>query len=144
LKCSKCGVEFKINHRNVSKRKSFDCRECAVKASAIKTAERNRNNSTGMAFHERGYLYIHDAKEKHGYIFAHRKVMATHIGRPLTRNEIVHHVDLDKRNNAIENLWLTDNSRHSKAHRSLEKLSLELLKKGEVVFDREQGIYKWR
>lgn len=41
-----------------------------------------------------------------GYVPQHRYVMAQHLGRALTKNETVHHVDGNRENNAIENLQL--------------------------------------
>lgn len=39
-------------------------------------------------------------------VMEHRLVMAEHLGRPLTHNETVHHIDGNRRNNAISNLQL--------------------------------------
>lgn len=46
-------------------------------------------------------------------ISEHRFVMATHIGRPLKRKEIVHHRDNNPENNTIDNLELMTSGRHS-------------------------------
>lgn len=40
------------------------------------------------------------------YILEHRYVMEQHIGRYLEPGEVVHHIDGNPRNNAIENLRL--------------------------------------
>lgn len=53
---------------------------------------------------------------KVNYRHEHRVVMERHIGRPLRSDEIVHHKDGNKRNNAIENLELMTQSQHCKAH----------------------------
>jgi hypothetical protein len=47
---------------------------------------------------------------------AHRRVMEEHLGRPLKRSEIVHHIDGDRHNNSIENLQLMTQSDHIKLH----------------------------
>jgi hypothetical protein len=46
----------------------------------------------------------------------HRAVMEQHLGRKLTRSEIVHHKDGDKKNNAITNLEVMTQSEHAKLH----------------------------
>jgi hypothetical protein len=50
------------------------------------------------------------------YIAEHRLVVAESIGRPLSRQEIVHHKDGNRANNALDNLELTALGQHSKDH----------------------------
>jgi len=46
----------------------------------------------------------------------HRYIMEQHLGRKLTSNEIVHHIDGNGRNNKLNNLKLTTRSEHSREH----------------------------
>ncbi len=51
---------------------------------------------------------------KHKY--EHRILMEKFLGRGLTYNEIVHHIDGDKRNNELKNLELIDRRVHAGNH----------------------------
>jgi hypothetical protein len=54
------------------------------------------------------------AHSKHGgYCLEHRLVVARHLGRPLTEDETVHHIDNNPLNNSLENLQLRQ-GRHGK------------------------------
>lgn len=70
----------------------------------------------------------------------HKEIAESIIGRKLERGEIVHHIDLDKRNNSKSNLHICHNRReHNRCHYSLEQVGAELLRKGIIRF--ENGEY---
>ena len=57
----------------------------------------------------RGYYFIGHQRE-------HQFLMEKEIGRKLLKNEVVHHIDANKLNNALENLCLMTRSEHIKLH----------------------------
>lgn len=56
---------------------------------------------------------------KVGKQFVHRAVMEAYLGRPLTRAEVVHHVD--RTDNRIENLRLMTYAEHNRLHRAEQR-----------------------
>lgn len=67
------------------------------------------------------YWYVwtgpdHPMATKRGYVAEHRLLVSERIGRPLHRNEVVHHRDGDPRNNNPDNLELFQtNAEHLRA-----------------------------
>ena len=73
-----------------------------------------------------GYVKVWCPDHPHnhlGYIYEHRLVMETYLGRYLTRQEKVHHLDGDRTNNVIENLELIHDEEHTTYHNNLRKKS---------------------
>lgn len=101
-------------------------------------------------------LYKGKYKDKYGYISVnryhpennkgktcheHTLVMEKHLGRLLKSNEIVHHIDGDKSNNLLENLFLCDISTHRKIEAQISRLGYELIKRKIIMFNVDLGVY---
>ena len=82
-----------------------------------------------------GYLactVIENGKKK--TVFQHREIVENHLGRPLTRREVVHHRNSNRKDNRIENLKLMTLSGHSKIHgKGIEWVSVTCLQCKKVV-----------
>jgi len=56
-----------------------------------------------------------------GYVYEHILVAEESLGRPLTYNEVTHHLDGDRSNNKSENILVLLRSQHIKLHMWLDK-----------------------
>lgn len=121
--CKGCGKTLSKNNEST----------CSKRCSAVVSNRRDRK-------HHRitnGYreIYSPESGRKNNYIREHLKVMSDAIGRAVKYPENVHHIDGNKLNNSLQNLYLCDNvSEHTKIHHSMERLVQELYKKGIVTF----------
>jgi len=101
------------------------------RASSITNAGRygkkNYNWKGGKTIHH-GYVLIlclkHPNHNSIGYVFEHRLVMEQHLGRYLTKEEVVHHKNGIKDDNQIENLQLMGRGEHSLFHLKQEKKNI--------------------
>lgn len=71
-------------------------------------------DTKGYYIDSQGYKVITPNRETK--VYEHRMVMEEKLGRPLTSEEIVHHIDGNKQNNDPENLELTNRSEHMRIH----------------------------
>lgn len=89
-------------------------------------SERNSCNYNGLngyghtKRHNMGYMLAYAPKHpnahKDGYVMLHTVIMERAIGRYLKENEVVHHINHDKKDNRIENLLLMEKHEHMSMH----------------------------
>lgn len=107
--CAWCFVPVKVYPSNLGAN-NYCCRGCRNAA----MAERNRKtNPTRMTPEVREKLRNARLGTGEGRTYektygrhTHRVVAEQMLGRPLTKGEVVHHIDGDKRNNKPENLMV--------------------------------------
>lgn len=104
--CPTCKTEFTTTRES----KKFCCFDCCLKPGA--RSPRSPNGSGGIG--PFGYRYIRRSGIR---MLEHRAIMEDHLGRSLTKKEVVHHKDRNKLNNSIENLeLLKSQSEHASLH----------------------------
>lgn len=128
--CPDCGKRRIADRRNLDrllKRKSYTgrCQHCH----ATKSGELHHRWRGGRHLgSDARYVYLTISKDDRfasmrnlrGEIAEHRLVIAQYIGRPLTANEDVHHIDGNRLNNSLLNLKLLSDGDHSRLHKQLE------------------------
>lgn len=92
-------------------------------------------NRGGYAFSTKGNM---GTRMKGRYKADHVEVMENYIGRPLVKGEYIHHIDGQKTNNNINNLYLTNSVEHSTLHGQLGRLAQEMYRRGYISFKNGQ------
>lgn len=82
-------------------------------------------NWRGGIKHRAGYILIikpdHPRADSQGYVKEHWLVMEAYLGRYLTDDEVVHHINQKRDDNRLENLQLMTKKQHSEHHSKLIK-----------------------
>lgn len=102
----------------------------------------NSNWRGGICRRKNWYVYIYMPKHPFAldnYVAEHRLVMEKKLGRYLKFNELVHHINGIKNDNRIENLELSDSSKHATHHFKLYftpeiRKALSIKKKGKPFY----------
>lgn len=70
-----------------------------------------------------GYMYCyassHMSSNKNGKLLEHVYIMSENLGRTISKDESIHHIDRNRKNNVLSNLQLMPKSAHLRLH-SLE------------------------
>lgn len=92
--------------------------------SILHSGKNNPMWKNGKINHVAGYIWIYKPKHpfnRNNYVLEHRLVMEKHLGRYLTRKEVVHHVNGIKNDNRLKNLMLfKNNTEHLYFHKSID------------------------
>lgn len=140
--CDCCNAEERASYYVVMKgRKTHPgkdyCRVCGRKnRGATIKGKLHGNFKHGLSSH--GYKRISIDGHR---VYEHIYIIEEAIGRKLKNKESVHHIDLNKQNNDIENLFICNNeNEHQIIHYQLEEIGYLLLNKN-IWFDKDNFLY---
>ena len=120
--CDVCGESCpkRLTKEEMFKQRTYCTQKC-FKKMQIEMNRRSQylaSNGWRVKSSYHGYMVKRiwdDPNFKQGeWVTQHRYNMSKHLGRKLLKNEVVHHIDMDKTNNNIDNLWLCNTSAHTK------------------------------
>lgn len=112
VECSWCKKKIKRYPVHVRKHKNWFCSDKCESLFKRNIPTEKHPRYKGQ-IDRNGYWYIkkwnHPYCQKQGYIAVHRLVMEKKIGRYLKFEEVVHHINENKKDNRPENLQLVEN-----------------------------------
>lgn len=141
VSCALCGNDAYSGISNYKKHKNHYCSvTCQYKSCAGSNSYRwtgGRKNKRGKkGGHILAYAPNHPNADRVGYVAEHRLVVERDLGRYLSQDEHVHHIDGDPQNNDLSNLAVVSVHEHRMAHASLLPCVKTLLANGALRFNR--------
>ncbi len=133
--CLKCSQEFTVEPSRNNERKKYCSKKClnldiARYIPKPKTLNERIDSNEWYYPKKNGYLGMVVNKKM---IWQHRHVMEQFLGRGLTDDEVVHHINGIKDDNRIENLIVYNRSEHGKTHKEIFHEYLRLKKENEIL-----------
>ena len=128
FKCSDSTIKNYLKRKGIKLRTKSEYMKLVESDTQFQKGQKSPNYKNGRCI-KQGYRYFY-IKNK-GYVQEHRLVMEKHLRRTLKREEVVHHIDGNKLNNYIENLYLfIDNIKHQTHHRKVRRIMMNELGEG--------------
>ena len=112
---------------------------------AIRKGEKSCKWKGGICIRKDGFRWIYKPNHPRanvGYVPEHVLVMEKEIERFIKKDELVHHLNGNKLDNSLQNLFLCKSrSEHIKIHTSLRNLIYYFYQENIIKFDKEKKAY---
>lgn len=114
-KCEWCGCEVTKNRTQFGKR-TFCSKYCLAKWQSENTRGENSSRWKGGKIDQNGYWFIKqpDGSYKQEHIIVAEKT----LGRILEKDEVVHHINKNKKDNRPDNLTVLSRKEHIRIHKN--------------------------
>jgi len=163
--CPKCGEELWKRCSNLRQGRRPWCPACALKYKNYSSGPDHYCWAGGISYNGQGYRLLHIAthippedlwlvnpmRTANGfYVLEHRYVVASRLGRPLARGEVVRQLNGIKDDNRSENLVVGTNAENMADHNNARMLAMywhdvaNVLAERLVDLDEEPGELIWR
>ncbi len=128
IKCYACGKSILRNPCEINNRERLSCSlECKKKIISDRYQGKNHPCWKGGIQNAKiGYIYKYDSTKKGHYQGEHTAIAERVLGRPFVRGEVVHHINLNKKDNRNRNLIICTQSFHRVIHHLMAKRYAEL------------------
>jgi len=141
LQCNYCQKEFILMGKRYNRGEGY---YCSVRCGNL---GETKNYIDGRKKLKGGYVGIktNDKRaDSQGYYFEHRLVVERHIGRNLSREEIVHHKNKNPSDNRIENLEITTRKKHSRHHHPKLGLRVNCNNCNKIIYKHQYVLNKFK
>jgi hypothetical protein len=89
------------------------------------------------------YCPEHPRSGSDGYVLDHIYVAEITANRTVTETEVVHHINMNHKDNSPDNLHIMDNKKHSQCHgHSLNKALIPLINTSIITFNKNTSRYQ--
>lgn len=142
--CKVCKKKFYRDRSNYRRGGTPVCSQ-PCKNKYMEAPDGKKRNKRGNVI-KNGEIMIKHANHpnnRKGWILEHRVVMEKKIKRFLKKTELVHHIDMIKNNNGINNLSLINSIKeHNLCHASLNECVAGLIKNNHIIYNDKTKRYE--